>query len=291
MFRILLACSVPILWGSTYSVVNLFLSDLSPFWVAVWRALPAGLLLLLLKPGKPPLSWTKMFQLSTLNIALFFPLLFIAAYRLPGSVAGTLGATLPLQLMFIQWLFEGKRPDPKLLLLALVGLAGIVLILNPSADIDPYGAMAALVATAMVARASLLLKKWPVSDIFRLTAWQLTLGGFMLIPIALFFAGAPKMVNTTHLPGILWICVVNSAFAYWAFAKSIKALGPNVMSMVSMLNPVAAVILGVSLVGESLGTLQWLGIGMVALSLVLMKFASTPKKKKSDGLMTVSKAR
>ncbi|MFD2177240.1 DMT family transporter [Veronia pacifica] len=270
MFRLLLACTVPILWGSTYSVVSLFLSDLSPFWVAVWRALPAGLLLLLLKPGKPPLRWTRMFQLSTLNITLFFPLLFIAAYRLPGSVAGTLGATLPLQLMFVQWLFEGKKPDIKNLLLALVGLAGIILILNPSSDIDPYGAIAALTATAMVARASLLLKKWPVSDIFRLTAWQLTLGGLMMIPVALVFAGIPKMITTGHLPGILWICVFNSAFAYWAFAKSIKSLGPNMMSMVSMLNPVAAVILGVNLVGESLSSLQWLGIALVALSLILM---------------------
>ena len=136
MINYLLAATVPILWGSTYAAVSLFLHDMSPFWVAVWRALPAGLLLMLLKPGKPPLPFGRLTLLTTFNIVAFFPLLFIAAYRLPGSVAGTLGATLPLQLMFMQWLVEGKKPELRMLSLAILGLSGVVLILNPTADID-----------------------------------------------------------------------------------------------------------------------------------------------------------
>lgn len=270
MANYFIAALVPILWGSTYSAVSLFLHDMTPFWVAVFRALPAGLLLLMLKPGRPPLPWGKMTLLSTLNIALFFPLLFIAAYRLPGSVAGTLGATLPLQLMFVQWLVEGKRPDPKLLLLAILGLVGIVMLLNPSAEIDPLGAGAALLATALVARASLWLKNWPVTDIFRLTAWQLTLGGLMLLPVAYWMEGAPKAITANEIPGLVWICLLNTAFAYWAFSRSIKRIGPDSMAMISMLNPVAAVALGIWLVNESLGVYQWIGIGLVLLSLLLM---------------------
>ncbi|WP_407333488.1 DMT family transporter [Enterovibrio sp. 27052020O] len=270
MANYLLAALVPILWGSTYAAVSLFLHDLSPFWVAVWRALPAGLLLLLLKPGRPPLPWSKMTLLSVFNITAFFPLLFIAAYRLPGSVAGTLGATLPLQLMFIQWLVEGKKPEFRMLLLALIGLGGVVLILNPSADIDPIGAAAALIATALVARSSLWLKSWPVTDIFRLTAWQLTLGGLMLVPIAFLVEGMPKALTMHELPGLLWVSLLNSSFAYWAFSRSIKRIGPDSMAMISMLNPVAAVTLGIALVGEVLGPYQWLGISVVMFSLLLM---------------------
>lgn len=268
----IIAALVPLLWGSTYSAVSLFLHDLSPFWVAVWRALPAGLLLLLLKPGRPPLPWSKMSLLSLFNITLFFPLLFVAAYRLPGSVAGTLGATLPLQLMLVQWLLEGKRPDPKMLGLAIVGLTGVVLILNPSADIDPIGAAAALIATALVARASLWLKNWEITDIFRLTAWQLTLGGVMLLPVAYLAEGMPPSLHVGQLPGLVWICLFNTAFAYWAFARSIKRIGPDSMAMISMLNPVAAVALGILLVNESLGRYQWVGIALVMMSLTLMVY-------------------
>ncbi|MDD1780098.1 DMT family transporter [Enterovibrio sp. ZSDZ35] len=280
MKNYLLAALVPILWGSTYAAVSIYLQDLSPFWVAVWRALPAGLVLLLLKPGRPPLPWSKLTLLSVFNIAAFFPLLFIAAYRLPGSVAGTLGATLPLQLMFMQWLVEGKKPELKMLMLALVGLLGVILILNPSANIDPIGAIAALTATALVARASLWLKSWPVTDIFRLTAWQLTLGGLILVPIAFLVEGPPKAITMHEMPGLIWVSLLNSSFAYWAFARSIKRLGPDSMAMISMLNPVAAVTLGILLVGEVLGPYQWLGIGFVLLSLGLMiKIKQTATRK------------
>lgn len=92
---LLIALLAPLLWGSTYAVVSLYLTDYSPYWVAVWRALPAGILLLLLHPRRPPLTWSRQFLLAFCNITAFFALLFVAAYRLPGAVAGTLGATLP----------------------------------------------------------------------------------------------------------------------------------------------------------------------------------------------------
>ena len=145
----LIALLAPLLWGSTYAVVSLYLTDYSPYWVAVWRALPAGLLLLLLHPHMPPLPWGKQFLLAFCNIAAFFALLFLAAFRLPGAVAGTLGATLPLVLMLLAWLQDGTRPSLKWLLLGLMGLAGVLLLLNPSANLDPVGVACAMLATVL----------------------------------------------------------------------------------------------------------------------------------------------
>ncbi|CAK8736593.1 hypothetical protein SODG_000306 [Sodalis praecaptivus] len=59
---ILLALLAPILWGSTYATVGLFLQEQSPVWVAVWRALPAGILLLMIHPTKPPLPAKKCWR-------------------------------------------------------------------------------------------------------------------------------------------------------------------------------------------------------------------------------------
>ena len=114
---LLIALLAPLLWGSTYAVVSLYLTDYSPYWVAVWRALPTGVLLLLLHPRRPPLVWSRQLLLAFCNITAFFALLFVAAFRLPGAVAGTLGATLPLILMGLAWLQDGVRPTIKWLLL------------------------------------------------------------------------------------------------------------------------------------------------------------------------------
>ncbi len=274
----LIAVTVPMLWGSTYAVVALYLEGLSPLWVAVWRALPAGVLLLMLHRKAPPLPWGKVVLLGLFNIALFFPLMFTAAYRLPGSVAGTLGATMPLQLLLVQWVWLKKRPSLPLLGLAVLGLMGVMLLLNPSADLDPIGVIAALTGTCLIALSSLWMQRWSVTDVLGLTAWQLTLGGLMLVPVAWLLAGAPQPVGWERMPGFLWLTGLGTAFAYWAFVRSLNRLGANRMSMLMLLNPVTSVMLGIALVNERLGWVQWMGIALILLTLVLMKWASEPRR-------------
>ncbi|WBA13178.1 EamA family transporter [Salinivibrio kushneri] len=268
-----IAILAPIFWGSTYSAVALYLGDLSPYWMAVWRALPAGILMLLISRRGLPLSLPRMLAVSFFNIAAFFLLLFVAAYRLPGAVAGTLGATLPLVLMLLQWLTEGKRPEPKLLSLALLGLVGVGLLLNPSTNIDWVGAGAMLLATFFVAQSTLWMKRWEAKDIFGLTAWQLVLGGAMLIPFAWILAGPPQAPTLHAVPGLIWVIVLNTAVGYWAYIRSITVLGPNRQSIIMFLNPLTAVTLGVLWIDETLQPLQWLGIAMILASLLWMKFS------------------
>ncbi|MEC6824029.1 EamA family transporter, partial [Photobacterium piscicola] len=47
------AILAPLLWGTTYAVLSAFFSGWSPFVLSVWRALPAGILLLIIKPTLP----------------------------------------------------------------------------------------------------------------------------------------------------------------------------------------------------------------------------------------------
>ncbi|MFM5322505.1 DMT family transporter [Aeromonas veronii] len=267
----LIALLAPLLWGSTYAVVSLYLTDYSPYWVAVWRALPAGLLLLLLYPRMPPLPWGKQFLLAFCNIAAFFALLFVAAFRLPGAVAGTLGATLPLVLMLLAWLQDGTRPSLKWLLLGLMGLAGVLLLLNPSANLDPVGVACAMLATVLIGQSSRWMRHWPVNDLLALTAWQLLLGGLMLIPLAWWRAGPMPLPDPASVPGLLWLILLNTALGYWAWLWGLKHHGPEVMGMLALTNPMMAVSLGVLMVGETLDVSQWIGIGVILLSLFLMK--------------------
>ncbi|MCJ8234389.1 DMT family transporter [Aeromonas veronii] len=272
----LIALLAPLLWGSTYAVVSLYLTDYSPYWVAVWRALPAGLLLLLLHPRMPPLPWGKQFLLAFCNIAAFFALLFLAAFRLPGAVAGTLGATLPLVLMLLAWLQDGTRPSLKWLLLGLMGLAGVLLLLNPSANLDPVGVACAMLATVLIGQSSRWMRHWPVNDLLALTAWQLLLGGLMLIPLAWWLAGPMPLPDLASAPGLLWLILLNTALGYWAWLWGLKHHGPKVMGMLALTNPMMAVSLGVLMVGETLDVSQWIGIGVILLSLFLMKLPARP---------------
>ena len=98
----LLAATAPAVWGSTYIVTTQMLPDGYPLTIAMLRALPAGLILLVLVRRLPPLSLLgRIFLLGALNFTIFWSLLFVAAYRLPGGAAATLGAIQPLIVLFL----------------------------------------------------------------------------------------------------------------------------------------------------------------------------------------------
>ncbi|HAJ6056220.1 TPA: hypothetical protein HMV47_24465 [Escherichia coli] len=82
----------PAIWGSTYIVTTQYLPNFSPMTVAMLRALPAGLLLVMIVRQIPTgIWWMRIFILGALNISLFWSLLFISVYRLPVVVPVTSG--------------------------------------------------------------------------------------------------------------------------------------------------------------------------------------------------------
>ncbi len=86
----------PLAWGTTYLVTEQFLPPDRPLFAALVRALPAGLLLLALVRTLPRGDWWwRAALLGACNFGLFFPLIFLAAYHLPGGLAATVQAASP----------------------------------------------------------------------------------------------------------------------------------------------------------------------------------------------------
>lgn len=93
------------------------------------RALPIGLIFLALRHRLPPRGWRlKALALGLCNIGLFFPLIFLAAYHLPGGTAATLQATSPLAVMALARALLGERPAAVRIAAGLVGVIGVALL-------------------------------------------------------------------------------------------------------------------------------------------------------------------
>lgn len=91
-----LTAIAPIAWGSTYVVTRAVLPG-EPLWGAVLRALPAGLLLLLVKRRLPRGAWWwRSAVLGVLTSGGFFALVYAVARLLPSGVASTVMAASPL---------------------------------------------------------------------------------------------------------------------------------------------------------------------------------------------------
>lgn len=111
----------PLLWGTTYAVVSSEFVGWSPFALAVWRALPAGFILLILKPTMPkPSELPALLLIGFLNIALFFGLLFAAALKLPSTLVGVGMIALPVVSLAIMGIAHQVKPSMIQLVSALV---------------------------------------------------------------------------------------------------------------------------------------------------------------------------
>ena len=263
---VLLTAIAPIVWGSTYIVTTQFLPDFSPISVAMLRALPAGLLLLLIVRQLPRgIWWLRTFVLGALNISIFLSMLFVAAYRLPGGVAGTVAAVQPLFAVFLARLLLSSPIRPLSIVAALVGIAGVaLLVLTPRAALDPIGIAAGLAGAASMAVGNILTRKWqPPVSLLTFTAWQLTAGGVLLVPVVLAFAPhlpAPTVVN---LAGLAWLGLIGAALKYVLWFRGIAKLDSSVVSPLLFISPLTAVILGWTFLGQTLSPIQLAGVGFV----------------------------
>lgn len=278
----LLAAMAPIVWGSTYIVTSQILPDGYPLTNAVLRALPAGLLLILITRQFPERSWwLRLTILGALNFAIFWATLFVAAYRLPGGVAATLGAVQPLLVLILARLALGTAMSIKGLIAALSGLAGVaLLVLGPVVQLDSIGVSAALLGAVSMGFGTVLTRKWqpPVSTL-TFTAWQLTAGGLLLVPVALIWEPALPPLSLTNIAGYIWLGLIGAALTYFLWFRGIERLGPTIVSGFGFLSPLTAVFLGWLILGEALTPAQILGAVIILGSVALRNFSaakSTP---------------
>ncbi|MBV7393467.1 EamA family transporter [Mameliella sediminis] len=266
---ILLTALAPAIWGSTYLVTTEALPQGYPVTLAVLRALPAGLVLLALTRSLPPRAWLgRTFLLGGFNFALFWVLLFVAAYRLPGGVAATLGA---LQAMMVLLMARGWLGTPiraGAVMAATSGVLGVaLLLLGPEARLDPIGIAAGLGGAASMAAGTVLSRKWqpPVSALC-FTAWQLTAGGLILLPLAVLLEPPLPPLTATNLAGLAWLGLIGAAATYALWFRGVARLEPGAVSMLGMMSPVTAVILGWLWLGQALSPVQALGAVIVLAS-------------------------
>lgn len=262
----------PIFWGTTYLVTTQFLPPDRPLLAATLRALPAGLLILLVTRTLPRGAWWwKSLVLGTLNIGVFFALLFLAAYRLPGGVAATMGAVQPLLVTVLAARILGDRVTGLRVAAGIAGVFGVaLLVLQATARLDLLGVLAALGGAAVMAVGTVLAKRWgqPAHPLVS-TSWQLLAGGLVLVPILLLVEGLPtEPLTPGNLAGYAYLAVFGTALSYTLWFRGIQNLPVASVAFLGLLSPVVAVACGWALLQQPLSLGQVVGAAIVLAAVV-----------------------
>jgi len=284
---VLLTAIAPAIWGSTYYVATSFLPTDYPLTVSLLRALPAGLLLLLLVRQLPHgIWWRRAFVLGALNFSFFWAMLFVSAYRLPGGVAATVGAVQPLIVIALSRLVLAKRIRPLAVVAGLTGHFGVALLgLAPRAALPPIRITAGGGPAGVGGPPPALGPPTPAPPPSSLTftAWQLTAGGLLLIPLVLWLEPVPPVPTTENVLGMAYLGLIGAAFTYLLWFRGLSRIEPSAAASLGFLSPLVATLLGWLLLGQSLSPLQIAGFVAVLASVWISQQASLPAGAKPAG--------
>lgn len=272
----------PAIWGTTYYVTTEYLPPDRPLLASLLRALPAGLLLVAITRQLPRGEWWwRSFVLGALNIGAFLPLLFLAAYRLPGGVAATVGAIQPLFVAVLATKVLDQRLTTKTVVAGLAGVVGVsLLVLRANAALDALGVAAALGGAAVMATGVVLSKRWvSPAPLLATTGWQLVAGGLVLLPVTFLVEDLPAAFTAQNIAGYVYLSTIGAAISYALWFRGIKLLKATQVTFLGLLSPVVATLVGWLALGQGLTDTQLLGAAVVLTAMVVMQ---RPERTQSD---------
>ncbi|MEQ9943448.1 EamA family transporter [Pectobacterium aroidearum] len=278
---VLLTAMAPAIWGSTYIVTSELLPPDRPFTAALIRVLPAGLLLLLFTRRFPARQdWWRVVVLSALNIGVFQALLFVAAYRLPGGLAAVLGAIQPLLVMVLVWAVDHRAPRLATLWSAIIGVAGMaILLLSPQTTFEPIGIAAALLGAVCMATGVWLTRRWRLDlPVLPLTGWQLFIGGLMLAPVAWLVDAPLPALTLSQWAAYAYLCLAGAVLAYGLWFRGVSRLPTVAVASLGLLSPLTAVVLGWALLSQSMTGTAFLGLAIVLASIFAVQWTTARGK-------------
>jgi len=288
--NILFAMIPAFFWGTTYAVTQYTLVGWPPLLLGALRALPAGLILLALKPNMPGRNdWNPLITIGLVNIAAFFSLIFVMALTLPSAISGVGMISVPVFAMFYHWLVSRNSPSKIQLISGLLLVLLAWFLFDPrSISLSPIGLIAMLAAIACIIFGSTLTKSLGTKlEWWTVLTWQLIIGGLALMFAAAlhgFLAPQPYIdavsaMNTRNVFGLVWIIVLNTALAYSLYVWLLQRMSIVDFTFGGIANPVAGIVCGGLLMNEIYSFDQYsLMAGMIFVSLLPQIIALIKKR-------------
>ncbi|MFN5643267.1 MAG: DMT family transporter [Sphingomonadales bacterium] len=281
----MLIAILSILWGGSFVMIEIGLRSYPPLTLVFARvalAVPPMLLAMRLMGESLPRdsrSWVLLTVVGALNCALPFSLFFWGQQYLDSGYASILNATTPLWgVIAAHFLTSDEKATPTRILGALVGMAGIVVMVGPAAmkgfSDNLLAQIACLVSTTFYSFAAIYGRRLSQSALtpMSVATGQTITASLIMLPIMLIVdqPWAMAMPRLDSTMAALMLALISTALAYTLFFRLIDRSGASNAQLVAFVIPVFAVLLGSLLLNEKLTAGQAGGAVLIAAGLVIL---------------------
>jgi len=255
-------------WGTSFLWIKIGVEELGPFMLVMYR-LFFGLVIIwpaILLMRKADFSDLKpiaiMVGVGLINTAIPFTLISFGEQYIDSGLAGILNGTVPLITILIAHLaLHDDRFSPQKGVGLVLGFVGLIILLGGnfagySITEGLWGQLAIVGASILYATSSVVVRRFLRGQHPLQIAAVSMSSAFVFISIAtpIFEGGYAIPQLTETWIAVLWLGMIGTAIAYMLYFYLIQSWGPTRSTMVTYVMPVAAVILGVIFLNESLTT-------------------------------------
>lgn len=276
------------MWSSAFTSARIIVMDASPLFSLAVRFLISGLIgvgiaLALGQTWRLTRGqWRATMIFGLCQNALYLGLNFVAMQWIEASLAAIIASTMPLLVAMATWLIYGDKLRPLGVLGLLAGVAGVALIMGTriSDGVDLFGMLLCVIGVLALAVATLALRGATSGGNF-----MMVVGLQMLVGSAILFVAAPLteeiFVNPTLRLGLAfaYTTIVPGLMATFIWVLLLNRIGAIRAATFHFLNPVFGVAVASVLLGEKLGLLDIIGVGVVTLGILAVQLSrqATPQ--------------
>jgi probable blue pigment (indigoidine) exporter len=270
---------VALAWGLNYLFVRLGLTFAPPLWLALFRSGVGALAVLgcLAAQG----GWRSLDRrdardallIGVPNTALFFGLWFVAAASIPPGQTAVLVYTFPLWVTLLSGPLLRANPSAWQWVAVTTGFVGVILVSQPwlggAGTLAPAAVLELLVGSISWAFGTIAFKRrFTGPKVIPANGMQLAGGALTLLlvaPLAEGFYVPPS--NGVFFGVVLWLGLLGTAVAYSIWFRLLDRHSATTLSGYTFLVPLVALTASVTLLGESLGPVQVVGVAAVLIAI------------------------
>jgi drug/metabolite transporter (DMT)-like permease len=276
------------IWASSFIFVKIILPDVGPLLIAGMRYFLAFLVLspFILRQKRPlvsikPKLWGQLALIGVSAYAIGNGALFWALQYLDATTVSFMMSVSPLLILFAGMVILREFPSRLQVGGVVISLIGGALFFSPGfASEEPLGLAIVMIGllgfTAFGIQGRSVARSREVSTL-DLTGFPLALGGGLLLIIGLLVESRPVLtLNGGFI--IAWLAIVNTAFAYFLYNHALKTITALEMNVLLNLSPLGTALLAWPILGETLSSIQILGVLIVIVGVTIVQVSGNRKK-------------
>ncbi|MBE1506126.1 DMT family transporter [Rhizobium viscosum] len=272
-----------LIWGGSFFFARIAVVEVPPLTLVFLRLSIAAIALHIYIGGRfgiyPLLKsgWREFLILGILNNALPHALIFFGQTRIGAGLASILNATTPIWTVLIaNYLTSDEKLSSAKIIGCLTGLLGTVVLIGPSvtarSDLPLWALLLPVIAAVSYGFAATYSKRFKGVAPPVIAAGQMTASSLVALPLSLVmdhpWALAIPSANT--IAAILAIALLSTAFGYILYFRILAAAGATNASLVTLLVPPSAILLGFLFLDERLEVTEIAGMALIGAGLVIL---------------------